>query len=379
MKDAKLKLKDQVAKQKRQWVRITRACNNDCLFCLDKENQNGGILSLSEIIPVLERGRENKAVRAVISGGEPTLHPDICKIISTAKKIGYTHVQMITNGRMLAYKNFTRRLKAAGLDEVTLSLHSHLKIAFEKLTGVAGGYVQAMTGLRNAQAENFIVSVDIVVSRINYKNLAATLEFFIKHGVSEFDLLYLIPFGGAWENRKALFFSPKEGRECIGKALALAKKNKNLFIWTNRWPAAYLEGFEELIQNPVKLRDEVRGMERGFENFLEHGRPLFCFGSRCGYCFLEDFCRDLAEFKKKGRLFSRETPECLRGKSRQSQKVLELKKGADIYKFLDFYIKYRYFVKGRACAKCPNDPVCSGAHIEKIRKNGFKILGRITK
>ena len=169
-------LKDVAANQPRHWVRITHACNNRCLFCLDRENQNGSILPMKEIIMDLRKGRSLGARRVIISGGDPTMHPELSKIIKKAKKIGYDHVQIITNGRMLAYENFAIELKQSGLDEVTLSLHSHIKEDFEKLTGIVGSYEQALLGLLNAKKQGFIVSVDIVINKINYKKLKTTLQ-----------------------------------------------------------------------------------------------------------------------------------------------------------------------------------------------------------
>ncbi|MCX6811978.1 MAG: radical SAM protein, partial [Candidatus Berkelbacteria bacterium] len=205
MKKNRLELRDLTAEQKRQWVRVTRACNNQCLFCHDIENQNNLPVPFAEIIWNLAEGRRSGAERVVISGGEPTVNPRIFEIIKQAKKMGYKHVQIITNGRMLAYGDFGRKLKNAGLDEITFSLHSHLKGPFEKITRVKGSYIQSMRGLSNALKLNFIVSVDIVINKLNFKKLKETLEFFIKMGVFEFDLLYLIPFGNAWKNKDALF------------------------------------------------------------------------------------------------------------------------------------------------------------------------------
>ncbi len=373
-KDREL-LKKIASQQKRHWVRITRACNNSCLFCLDRENQNGSIFSMAEIVLDLKRGLSEGIKRVVISGGDPTVHPELVKIISKAKDLGYQHVQIITNGRMLAYEKFAVDLKKAGLDEVTLSLHSHLEKDFEELTGVRGSYRQAMQGLLNAQKQGFIVSVDIVINKINYKKLKETLQFFIQLGVSEFDLLYPIPFGSAWENRKKLFFSPEKAQRDLSRAFALSK-NKALFIWTNRLPAQYLEGFEDLIQNPIKIHDEVRGMQFELIRLIGRGAQLSCKGERCQYCFMQNYCQDLVELLEKKALSSKENPVCLKAKLVKNEKTLNFKldKNFTLEKFTDFFIKNRYFVKSLRCKKCKYDSKCQGVWIEDVRKKGFSIL-----
>jgi len=368
-------LKDAAVSQRRHWVRVTRACNNKCLFCLDHENQNGSILSMKEIIIDLRNGFSLGAKRVIISGGDPTVHPRLNEIIKKAKRIGYEHVQIITNGRMLAYGNFAADLKKAGLDEVTLSLHSHIKEDFEKMTGVVGSYEQALYGLLNAKKQGFIVSVDIVINKINYKKLKETLQFYIKLGVSEFDLLYPIPFGDAWKNQAKLFFSPEKSQKYLSDAFSLSK-NKNLFIWTNRFPAQYLEGFEDLIQNPIKLHDEVYGMRSELMNLFKYGLRMSCQGDRCQYCFMKNYCIDFKELLEKKKISTRKKQLCGKTESvkEKENKVFKLDSKFTLEAFTDFYINNRYFVKSLRCQSCKQTEACEGSWIEDVRKNGFSTL-----
>lgn len=380
MTDNKLKIKDKVVQQKRHWVRLTRVCNNNCLFCLDKENQSGQAVPFGNIIKELKKGRQEKAARAILSGGEPTLHPQITRIIKEAKKLGYRHVQVISNGRLLAAEGLVKKLKTAGLDEITLSLHSHRPKDFEKMTQVKGSYLQAMQGLLNALKYNFIVSVDIVINRINYKTLKNTLIFFIKLGVTEFDLLQVTPFGVAWSNKERVFYSASKAKEYLNEAFELSK-NKDLFIWTNRLPAICLEGYEDLIQHPIKLKDEIRERKQGFKNYLKTGAFLSCLGKRCHYCFMAGFCQNLIALKKIKILKSKNSPFCLTGSSslNSKKKTLRFQQNLNLDKFLDFYIKNRYFVKSSRCKKCRYNSGCDGAWIQDIREKGFKILRPVEK
>jgi MoaA/NifB/PqqE/SkfB family radical SAM enzyme len=368
-------VKDAVAEQKKHWVRITRACNNRCLFCLDRENQNGSIFPVEMIVADLKKGLSGGAKRAVLSGGDPTVHPQLCEIIAKAKSLGYEHVQIITNGRMLAYEKFAKDLKKAGLDEVTLSLHSHIEEDFESMSGIKGSYHQALAGLLNAKKQGFIVNVDIVINKINYQTLKETIQFYIRLGVSEFDLLYPIPFGDAWKNRSELFFDPEKTHNYLRDAFGLSK-NKNLFIWTNRLPAQYLEGFEDLIQNPVKINDEVKGMHFGLARLVERGIPMSCKGERCRYCFMSGFCADLDLLLAKKSLPGRADPPCCGSvmKGRKPTPVFRMDKDFTLESFTHFFIGNRYFVKSLRCRECRYFETCDGAWIGDVRKNGFSIL-----
>lgn len=367
--------KEKAISQKKLWLRLTRACNNNCVFCLDKNNKDGKIIPLSEIFASLEQAKKDRFARIILSGGEATIHPEIVKIVARAKKLGFKRVQVITNGRMLAYGSLAVDLKRAGLDEVTFSMHAHKKELFEKISRVKGSYAQALEGLNNAIKNRYIVNIDIVITKLNYKYLREIMDFYIRLGIREFDLLHVIPFGDAWDNWDKLNFSLEKSKKYLDKALELNKR-KDIFIWTNRLPAQYLEGNEDLIQSPKKLEDEVFGMRGMFDDFVKNGIVMYCRGERCQFCVMQSFCDDLIHLKENKKIVSRENPRCLNQKKNVRREFL-LKTDLDIFNFLDFFVKYRYYVKSLRCKNCKFDGQCGGAWIDDVRKSGFKILKQI--
>jgi molybdenum cofactor biosynthesis enzyme MoaA len=291
--------RETVATEERQWVRLTWCCNNHCLFCHDAERQDGRVVEPEEVRAEIRAGRERGATRLILSGGEPTIHPRFVDFIRYGREVGYAWIQCVSNGRMFAYDQLVRQAALAGLSEATLSLHAHTEELFDRLVGVKGGFAQAVQGLRNLVRAGLVVSVDVVVNKLNVRHLRELLLFYVALGVREFDLLYLVPFGRGWgEHREELFFDPAEEREHIFAALELARR-PDLHLWTNRWPAPQLEGAEELIQDPHKLQDEVRGGLENFTNYLERGEGPDCVGDRCGHCFLQHFCRTLFDTRER--------------------------------------------------------------------------------
>jgi molybdenum cofactor biosynthesis enzyme MoaA len=290
---AKVVEREAAATEERQWVRLTWLCNNHCVFCHDAERHTGKLVAPDEVQAQIRAGRERGATRLILSGGEPTIHPQFLDFIRYGREAGYTWIQCVSNGRMFAYEKFVRQVVEAGLCEATLSMHGHTEELFDRLVGVKGGFAQSLRGLRNLLRAGLVVSVDVVVNKLNVRHLRDLLLFYIGLGVYEFDLLYLIPFGRGWnEHREELFFDPVAERQHIFAALELARR-PDLHIWTNRWPAPWLEGAEELIQDPHKIQDEVRGGFENFTNYLERGDGPDCVGDRCEHCFLRHFCRTL--------------------------------------------------------------------------------------
>lgn len=370
------------AAQKRHWARLTKVCNQNCLFCLDKESQDGTILSIKEIEKDLQKGYKDGARRVILSGGEATVHPDFLKIARLARNIGYDHIQVISNGLKLSDPDFFDEAIKAGIDEMTFSIHGHNSELHDKLVGVKGAFIKAIKALKNTKKyPNLIVSIDICINGLNYKYLPEMIKMFIDSGFYEFDLLHIIPFGTAWKNKNLMFFDAEKALPYLHKAFEFSK-DKKVHIWTNRLPAQYLEGYEDLIQDPVKIADEVAGRVEMFEDFFKKNKEFYCKGERCQYCFLEKFCSDLRKLKIDKKLDYENWPQCISkadSLKRDSSIVLkDIFDGKEVImkKFTNFFIKERYFVKSLSCKKCKEYKNCSGAPIKIIKEKGFKILNK---
>jgi uncharacterized radical SAM superfamily Fe-S cluster-containing enzyme len=104
-------------------IEVTDRCNLHCPVCFaDSGRGKAEDPSLEKIAWLLER-----AMAAVgpsnlqLSGGEPTLRDDISEIVEVARRIGYSFIQLNTNGlRLASHKECVRRLQTAGLSSVFL-------------------------------------------------------------------------------------------------------------------------------------------------------------------------------------------------------------------------------------------------------------------
>ncbi len=287
-----LEIKESAAQEKRQWVRLTKLCNNRCTFCLDTDAQDGTVVPLADVKRRILAGVEEGATRLILSGGEPTIHPDFLAFVGLGRQAGYRWIQTVTNGRMFSYGRFAAGAVAAGLDEATFSMHGHTPALHDLLTGVPGAFVQALAGLKNLLGQ-CVVNVDVVLNRQNVPHLREILEFYMDLGIHEFDLLHTVPFGLAWgKNRDLLFYDPAEYADDLRRAFDL-RRREGIYMWTNRLPIRYLEGAEDLVQDPKKIHDEVRGRRDHFEHWVDTGTPLPCRDDRCPYCFLQGFCERL--------------------------------------------------------------------------------------
>jgi uncharacterized radical SAM superfamily Fe-S cluster-containing enzyme len=96
-------------------IEITGACNLKCNVCF-ADAPFGEHLPLDTIKSMIESfvSYENNPEILQLSGGEPTLHPDLIKIVEYAKMMEIEDVVVSTNGLKLLDINFAKELKRVG-------------------------------------------------------------------------------------------------------------------------------------------------------------------------------------------------------------------------------------------------------------------------
>ncbi len=112
----------------------TMECNMSCSICCfgdAKSKIQTNSASCSEVENFIKK---SKAPFFILSGGEPTCHSDLDKIIGILKKYKKT-ATINTNGLKLARMDYLKMLKKAGLDRVNLQFDGFDREAMIKLRG----------------------------------------------------------------------------------------------------------------------------------------------------------------------------------------------------------------------------------------------------
>ena len=108
-------------------IDITNICNLECPICFANAKIKGVICepSFEAIRKMMEALRGQKPIPCCaiqFSGGEPTIRDDLPQIIELAKEMGFSQIQLATNGVRLAKSTeYCRRLKDTGLNTIYLS------------------------------------------------------------------------------------------------------------------------------------------------------------------------------------------------------------------------------------------------------------------
>jgi 7,8-dihydro-6-hydroxymethylpterin dimethyltransferase len=177
-------------------VEITDQCNLTCPVCYsDSSPQRPGHRSLEQIEFMLDCVVRNEGQPDVvqISGGEPTIHPDLFAVLDLAKSKPIKHLMVNTNGvKIAADAEFARRLKnyMPGF-EVYLQWDSLKENPLRVLRG------EDLSTVRRR-----------ALDRLNEHNISTTLVVTLKKGLNDGEIGALIDFALKQPCVRGITFQP---------------------------------------------------------------------------------------------------------------------------------------------------------------------------
>jgi MoaA/NifB/PqqE/SkfB family radical SAM enzyme len=96
-----------------------RRCNLDCAYCNEYDKTSDPV-PLATMLGRIDRLADLGTTIITLSGGEPTLHPDLDAIIARIRERGAI-ATLITNGLLLTPERI-QRLNRAGIDYLQISI-----------------------------------------------------------------------------------------------------------------------------------------------------------------------------------------------------------------------------------------------------------------
>lgn len=169
---------------------VTNRCDLSCWYCFFYAEKMGYVYepTLEQIREMIRQYKKEGVTMSVqITGGEPTLRPDLIEIIKLLKDEGVTHIQLNTHGITFARLwfekgidaavNYARALRKAGLNTVYMSFDGVTPKANPKNHWEVPYTLEVF---RKAGMTSVIL-VPTVIKTINDQELGAIIKFAAKH------------------------------------------------------------------------------------------------------------------------------------------------------------------------------------------------------
>lgn len=229
-----------ILKNRRFHLRLGTACNNRCVHCTVKDLWHLPDRDTRTCLDEMRRGRDAGCDEIVFMRGEPTIRKDINELVREAKLLGYRHVQLQTNGRMLAYRKLAQKFIAEGVTFFEVSMYGDQASLHDEISKVAGSFDQTVSGLKSLMALDADILVSIPVISYNFRRLSAVVETVAALGAGRVQFNFSRPvfYQGRWVLDPILRLSAASAfiREAFARA-----RDLGLTAWTEAVPFCHLE------------------------------------------------------------------------------------------------------------------------------------------
>lgn len=165
------------------YLYITEACQLRCGHCYMGDRLERALkMPYSEIVSTLELWRKLGGSKLTLLGGEPTMHPRFVDSVHAARKLGYEHVIVTTNGLRPAARKF-RQLQAADLAYVQISLDGGSAATHDTVRG-AGMFDISVETMSELVDRGFDTRIICTVNRANRDDCLRLLDLADEIGIS---------------------------------------------------------------------------------------------------------------------------------------------------------------------------------------------------
>ncbi|MDO9119942.1 MAG: radical SAM protein [Nitrospira sp.] len=151
---------------------LTYGCNLRCVHCYNPTHRAlPQELTTAEVCTILTQMAELGVLTVSLSGGEPSLRPDIEPILRHARQAGLL-IWLLTNATRMT-PAFASLLTEVPIAHAFVSIYGATMTTYESMTGVGGSFAHFLHGLDTLKACPFPVTVRMPVTTVNWTEVDA--------------------------------------------------------------------------------------------------------------------------------------------------------------------------------------------------------------
>ncbi len=178
---------------------LTYACPLRCPYCSNPMARARGEELPAEVWGrVVDEAAALGVVQVHLSGGEPTLRPDLVDLVARCARHGL-YTNLITSAHRLD-DDLLARLEAAGLDHVQISIQDADAAWSDRIAGTPS-YERKLEACRRVKARGLPLTLNVVLHRQNLDRIEAILALAESLGADRLELANTQYYGWALANR----------------------------------------------------------------------------------------------------------------------------------------------------------------------------------
>jgi len=226
------------------------ACNIHCRFCYYEQKGAWRPLALCQQRASLACDVFGDS-HVDITGGEPTVHPDILALVAHCRQIGLLPT-IITNARVLSDPSRLQAFRDHGIEDFLCSVHA-IGSTYDDLVGVADGWEKLSRALENFADSGTPWRANCTVTAANYRDLQRIARHVREYGGRAINFISFNPFD-RWQTKGEIDFQVRhsEAGPYLREALTYCDE-VGLQARARYFPYCAVRGHEAKVTNQGQL------------------------------------------------------------------------------------------------------------------------------
>ena len=276
---------DPLPQPRRLMLRLTARCNCNCEHCTIADLPDRRERTSNQALAELTRGRRQGCTELVVMRGEATLRKDLLPLLRRAAAMGYEHIQLQTNARMLAHQVYVDKFLQSGVDLFEVSFFGHTAALHDRIAGDEGAFGQTVQGLRNIIARDGGLLVTVPVIRRNFAALPDITRFLAELGVRRLQFDFSRPVKVGRTFNIAALARLDEASPWVRRAVVLADE-LGLVVSTEAIPLCHLGPEAEHAVEQVAMLGafQTSDLHRRQASLADHRQESRPKGPACANC-----------------------------------------------------------------------------------------------
>ncbi|MFW6025213.1 MAG: radical SAM protein [Candidatus Woesearchaeota archaeon] len=255
---------------------IWNLCNSNCIMCTNPFGFRSKRLSepynADEILSRIKsdpKRIKNPQEEIILTGGEPTIHPEFMDIIhGLREEFPNNTIAFASNGRRFFYKDFVKELLKVNNLQMHVVMHSANEKVHDGITRTPGSFKQTFNGLKNIfkyKNDSHRVELRVVLLKQNYKEINDIYNLFYKNFPSVFRISTIFPEyeGRAEKNFDSIKITYPEVKPYVEDAIRKwGNKFRNFYFY--HFPLCTIDSdyWEHLVRSLPPEHDEIEFLDK---------------------------------------------------------------------------------------------------------------------
>jgi cyclic pyranopterin phosphate synthase len=163
-------------------------CNLGCTYCTISDEMRLRALPTERVAREIERAAARGFKDLAFTGGEPTIRSDLPALVKHARRRGFEHVKVASNGLRYAHAPYLDHLVTCGVDRFNVSMHAFTDDAYERTVRREGTAVLRRQAIGNLVDRGLDPMADLILKNDTYRHLRGWIADLVSLGVRRFSL-----------------------------------------------------------------------------------------------------------------------------------------------------------------------------------------------